>query len=115
MEDSARPASAAVRFPAFAFAHVSRVVLCSGGDDDGGDDDDGDDDGGGCFAGEPCQLSVSVFSPDKYKGCKRCKSPGNRRPSKVPKMQRSKIVTRRSTCEHTWFYGVEERGKHSDC
>ena len=65
MEDSARPASAAVRFPAFAFAHVSRVVLCSGGDDDGGDDDDGDDngddDGGGCFPGEPCRLSVSVF------------------------------------------------------
>ena len=31
------------------------------GDDDGGDDDDGDDDGGGCFPGEPCRLSVSVF------------------------------------------------------
>ena len=42
MEDGARPASAAVRFPAFAFAHVSRVVLCSGGDDDGGDDDGGE-------------------------------------------------------------------------
>ena len=115
MEDSARPAYAAVRFPAFAFAHVSRVVLCSGGDDDGGDDDDGDDDGGdnddgdddgdddgaGYFGGEPCRGVI--FSPDKCKGCKRCKSPGNRRPSKVPKMQRSKIVTRRSTCEHTWF------------
>ena len=103
MEVSARPASAAVRFPAFAFAHVSWVVLCSGGDDDNGDDD-GDDDGGGSFAGEPCRLLVSVFfSPDKYKGCKRYKSPGNRRPSKVPRMQRSKIVTKQSTCEHTWF------------
>ena len=64
MEASARPASAAVRFPAFAFAHVSWVVLCSGGDDDNGDDygdDDGDDDGGGSFAGEPCRLLVSVF------------------------------------------------------
>ena len=57
MEVSARPASAAVRFPAFAFAHVSWVVLCSGGDDDGGDDDgdggddgdDGDDGDGGVF------------------------------------------------------------------
>ena len=53
MEVSARPASAAVRFPAFAFAHVSWVVLCSGGDDDNGDDDgdeggddEGDDDDG---------------------------------------------------------------------